>query len=109
MSNPTKAERARFQRFQSMGCIVSRLYLHQWMAADVHHITDCGRRLGHSFTLPLNPWTHRAVPPNGMTERQAYLELGPTLEKHKREFVQRYGGELFLLEQVNLLLGVDNE
>lgn len=44
-----------------------------------------------------------------MTERQAYLELGPTLEKHKREFVQRYGGELFLLEQVNLLLGVDNE
>lgn len=104
MSNYTKANKVRIDGFRNIGCIVTRLYFEDYADYDCHHITDCGRRMGNAFVIPLSPWYHRAVPPSGMTERRAYLELGPTLEKHKKEFIGRFGSEIYLLEQTNKLL-----
>lgn len=101
-----KADQARVDKFRAVGCIVTRLFHHDYADYDIHHITDCGRRMGNAFVIPLSPWFHRGVVPYGMTERRAYLELGPTLEKHKREFVERFGTELELLAKTNEILRV---
>lgn len=100
-----KTDQARVDKFRNVGCIITRLYFDDYADYDVHHITDCGRRLGDAQTIPLSPYYHRGVIPSGMTQRRAYLELGPTLENHKREFVERFGTELQLLAKTNELLG----
>lgn len=70
----------------------------------MHHLVEGGKRLGHLFTIPLSPWYHRIVVPSGMVEKEAYDMFGPTLEKHKREFVARFGTEHELLRMTNELL-----
>lgn len=101
----TKADRERFRCLHEIGCIVSRLYLGVYSAPQIHHITEGGRRLGHQYTLPLNPWFHQGqVPPEVVTAEQATRLYGPSLALNKRAFVARFGTERELLEQVNQLL-----
>ncbi len=51
---PTKAESERMGRVAQLPCCVCGDY-----PVEVHHITQCGRRLGHKFTLPLCTEDHR--------------------------------------------------
>jgi hypothetical protein len=50
---PTKAESAHMARVAELPCCVCG----DW-PVHIHHITQCGRRLGHKFTLPLCPECH---------------------------------------------------
>ena len=98
---PTKADRARFDALQELGCIACAKEGRWGVAPDIHHITDRGRRLGHHFTIGLCPWHHRAIPPSGLTTPEAEKVLGPSLARSKREFAERYGAEQELLERTN--------
>ena len=50
----TKAESDHMAKISRLNCIICGTF-----PVEVHHITDCGRRLGHFFTLPLCVNCHR--------------------------------------------------
>lgn len=101
----TKAQQRRFIDLQLVGCIACRIEGladdHRPEPADVHHIVMGGKRLGHDYTLPLCPWHHRGVNVSQLPTSAVEMMRGPSLARSKREFVQRYGTELCLLEIVN--------
>ena len=51
---PNKAESARMAKVAELPCCICGDF-----PVEVHHITQCGRRLGHKFTLPLCYEDHR--------------------------------------------------
>ena len=103
----SKAAQARFRALQDLGCICCLLECVGWMAPDIHHIVDKGYREhsgGDMATLPLCPWHHRGLTPEGMTTAYAIQRLGPSLKLDKKQFNRTYGGERRLLELVNAQL-----
>jgi hypothetical protein len=60
MKAPTKAERKLHQRMREMGCACC-LFVYHWpdSPADIHHLIEGGRRLGHDRVIPLCPIHHR--------------------------------------------------
>lgn len=98
---PTKDERARFQRLQEMGCVCCRLFTGRYRAPDIHHLVEGGRRLGHSYTVPLCEWHHRGLPPAPWNANLAEMWLGPSLAASKRRFVAVFGTERELLDLTN--------
>ena len=100
----TKAQRERARALKELGCIVCRDQGMGWRLPDIHHILHAGKRMGHDYTIPLDPWFHEGHPPEGMDERSAYEFMGPSLKLHKREFITRFGDELAVLERVNAQL-----
>ena len=97
----TKAHKRRFMALQDMGCIACAFEGIPFEPAEIHHITSCGRRLGHEYSLPLCPHHHRGVNLSALPEQALYDLKGPSLARHKREFVARYGSELQLLRIVD--------
>ncbi len=107
----TKAEKARFEFLsRELGCIAC-LLTNGFREADVHHITDCGRRMGHDMTIGLCPHHHRGMPPEGYTDAQATSFLGPSLAISKRDFVAAYGSEMLLHSVVEFAYAIyqDNQ
>lgn len=51
----TKKEREHIIKIKELACIICGYP----PPSDCHHITECGRRLGHMFTLPLCMECHR--------------------------------------------------
>lgn len=100
---PTAPERRRIKRMLELGCICCRLHHGISQPAEVHHLVE-GYRLGHRYTIPLCPWHHRGQHPLGNLARDT---LGPSLALHKREFIEQYGNERFLLRLVDEKLGYD--
>ena len=103
----TKAAQARFRALHDLGCICCLLECVVWMAPDIHHIFDNGYREhsgGDMATIPLCPWHHRGLTPEGMTTAVAANKMGPSLALSKRLFNAVYGGERKLLEHVNAQL-----
>lgn len=102
----------RFDRLQRIGCVACLLE-DIYSQADIHHIVDKGYRKhsgGDEATIPLCPYHHRGLLPDGMSQGDAELMYGPSLALSKRDFVSRFGSErallLFvehLLEQMNRL------
>ena len=66
-----------------------------WSAAEVHHITSAGRRMGHLFTIKLCPTHHRG------DGKQV-----PSVHGSKKSFERRYGTQLELLAELQVLMGV---
>lgn len=93
----TKADKERFRLLQEHGCAACRKdgYCQD---PDIHHILRGGNRMGHQYTIPLCPYHHRGINPDGR------MVQGPTLCDNKREFVERYGTEMQLLDEVNYWL-----
>lgn len=100
----TEADKRRFQLLQEIGCICCRACNIEREPADIHHIIDGGRRMGHQYTLPLCPYHHRGQPKEGLTQKQMDKFLGPSLALNKRKFDEVFGGELTLLEYVDKML-----
>ena len=100
----TKSDLMRYRRLQDMGCIVAKLFYRAYRDADIHHLTEGGRRLGNKFTIPLSPWLHRGVCDDGRSCADMTAVYGPSLALNKREFVRVYGSERELLAKVNALL-----
>jgi hypothetical protein len=97
----------RFAKLYGLGCIVSRVFFGRWEPAEIHHLVEGRKRLGHQFTIPLSPWFHRGVPPLAeMRPSEAVEKIGPSLAMSKRDFVAKFGTERELLEQTNKLIEV---
>lgn len=94
----TKSEKNRIDGFHRIGCIITGSPQY-----DVHHITDCGRRMGHLFTIPLHPWFHRGYT-GGDSVASCRVAWGPSLELDKKSFVEQFGTELELLAKTNAKL-----
>lgn len=104
---PRIADVERFAKLKALGCVVSRVYLNRWEPAEIHHLVEGRKRLGHQFTIPLSPWFHRGVPPQmDMRPSEATEVLGPSLAMSKRDFVAKFGTERELWEQTNKLIEV---
>lgn len=100
----TKADQVRFRKLQDMGCICCSIEGIGYVPVDVHHLVDKGYRKhsgGNQSTLPLCPWHHRGVPPTGMSADDALFYAGPSLELHKKRFIETYGTERELLALVD--------
>jgi len=102
---PRIADIERFAKLRALGCVVSKIYFNRWEPAEIHHLVEGRKRLGHQFTIPLSPWFHRGVPPlPDMRPSEATKQLGPSLALSKREFVARFMSERQLLEKTNELI-----
>lgn len=92
-------------RIAREGCICCLIRLGTHEPTTVHHITDCGRRLGHLFTIPLCPWHHQGYCRPGKTSKVMAQIFGPSLAKSKTDFERVFGTELDLLERMRQCLG----
>ncbi len=101
----------RFAALYALGCVVSRLIdVGRWEPAEIHHLVEGRKRLGHQFTIPLSPWFHRGIPSSfDVRPSQATKALGPSLALNKRAFVDRFGRERQLLELTNELIAVPHD
>lgn len=90
----TKAERAHLVAVQALHCIICRKAGLE-SPAEVHHVTEAGRRLGHMMhTLGLCPRHHRGkVGIHGMG---------------RKAFEREYGTQKDLLAETQRLLGAAN-
>lgn len=103
---PNAGQRRRMDALKEMGCVLCREYGLGHIPPEIHHITSCGRRLGHDHTIPLCCWHHRGTPWACDRPSQEEATLGPSLARNKRTFVSEFGTELEILDRVNVLLGV---
>lgn len=101
----TKADLLRYRKLHDMGCIVSHLFYSAYRDADVHHITQGGRRMGNQFTLPLSPWLHRGVKNEAMSREDMEYAFGPSLAHSREAFENAFGTEMELLARVNEAIG----
>lgn len=100
----TKADRQRYDRLARIGCIAHRKLGLPWTPAEMHHIDGRTKPGANKRTIPLSSWHHRAVPPAGMRPSEAAELLGPSLATNKSAFVERFGSECQLLDEVNTML-----
>ena len=99
---PTAAQRRRMAALKEFGCILCLEIGIGRVPPEIHHITECGRRLGHDHTIPICCWHHRGQPWNCDQRPSGMEELaGPSLARNKREFVRRFGTERDILERVD--------
>jgi hypothetical protein len=70
--------------------------LPQPLKTEAHHLVDKGYRIhsgGHMATIPLCGWHHEGTLLYPLSSREMHFLYGPSLKKHKREFVALYGSE----------------
>jgi len=104
-STPRVADIERFAKLYALGCIVSRLYFNRWEPAEIHHLVEGRKRLGHQYTIPLSTWFHRGIPPRwDMRPSECDKLIGPSLARSKRDFVAKFGTERELLAKTNELI-----
>lgn len=120
-TTPTKAEAARMDSIHEGGCVIARhlgLYVEAGdgerlpIPCEIHHLTVGGKhgqkRLGHRYTVGLNPWSHRGVPFSAYTARECRAMFGPSYAREPRAFRELYPDETLLAWQ-DQLLGVTDE
>jgi hypothetical protein len=105
---PTKAEKRRMSRFPDIGCVACYVLGVKHIncgPVEAHHLTDCGRRIGHEATVPLGIYHHRGVRPENVTKAEMFRYFGPNLADDGRQFRECFGTDDFLLDLTNKLLG----
>jgi len=102
---PTKAQQARFTAIKlDTGCVCCRLQGVGYTEPEIHHL-GVGRRDGHSESIGLCQWHHRAVVPAGWTAEAMRGRYGPSLARGSKPFHAHFGSDDELLaEQERLLL-----
>jgi len=108
---PTVAELARIVRVKHLGCICCMLNREQGMptaffgTCEAHHLLSGGRRRGHTDTIGLCQWHHRAVRPyEALTQAKTIERFGPSVATGSKPFHAMYGSDDKLLEFQNALL-----
>lgn len=105
LPNPTKDQERRFQDIQSIGCVACLLKSGAVETpCDIHHLTDCGRRISHDDTVGLCPWHHRGIPDDGFSEFFVRKVKGPSYAKAPAAFRDEFGDDETLLITQNVLI-----
>jgi hypothetical protein len=86
---------------REMGCAAC-MQRDIYTPADLHHLTDAGRRISHDHTIPLCPYHHRAIPPRyDWTVSMSKMYYGPSIANEPKSFASEFGSEADILKQVN--------
>ncbi len=101
----TKPEKDRIDRMLKLGCAACA-ELGLWMTAEVHHIVEGNRRMGHWFTIPLCPGHHRNV---WMEEQVAVVPKLVSIAHGRKEFVKYYSDERALWTRVQIRLDLSTK
>lgn len=88
---PTKAEAERIEKMLRLGCVYCA-ELCIWMTAEVHHILEGNKRLGHWYTIPCCSGHHRNVWLSGQ-EQLVPPEMMVSIAHGRKEFVRHYSDE----------------
>lgn len=105
VKSATVEEQKWMGKVAAFGCVACQIRLGTHEPTTVHHLTDCGRRMGHFFTIPLCPWHHQGHCRPGSTSTKMAAIFGPSFAKSKLDFERVFGTELELLEKVRTCLG----
>lgn len=97
---PTRQEAAWMDAAASFGCIVCHRQNGVKVAAEIHHLKQGDRRMGHLFSIGLCYAHHRG----GASE-------GPFVSRHpwKVRFENAFGTEMELLAELRALLGYNEK
>lgn len=95
---------ARVKRTECLACRSPTPYPSTGLPTEVHHLTSCGMRLGHEFTIALCQWHHRGEPPMGHSKSEATKIYGPSYADGRKPFMAVYGTDSELLEEQNRIL-----
>jgi hypothetical protein len=102
---PTAAQKRRMESLHKTGCRACwKCDASTGHVLEVHHLTDCGRRRGHDFTISLCAYHHRGVPIEGWTRKDMEKIWGPSVAGGSRPFKERFGADDELLAIQNDLL-----
>lgn len=106
---PTKEQQRRQDNIREIvGCIACRLHGIGYTIPEIHHLNSAGRNRGQAYTIGLCAWSHRGIPPDGMSRRDAELMLGPSLHYGSKPFAAFFGSDDELLAATNALLEAAN-
>lgn len=89
--NPTRAEQEHMDKVRELGCIVCYLKFGQRKNCEIHHIEGKTKEGAHFKVLPLCFEHHRMGSDKEPISRHPY----------KKRFIEAYGTEQYLLEEVN--------
>ena len=107
--NRNKAEQARFDAMKEQGvciaCLLRGTQPDYPQHIEIHHLLSGNRRIGHMATVSLCSYHHRAVPPFGWGDKEAFEALGPSLAKGSKPFRTEFGTDAEMLELQNNILG----
>lgn len=101
---PTKAEQARFDIMLEIGCVPCTLMGVTCNPAQIHHIVEGKKRLGHLFTICLCPWHHTGHVPPTATKEEIERLVGPSYATSPRAFKGKFGTQRELLETQNKMI-----
>lgn len=105
----TKDEKRRMETIAELGCLCC------WIRADwnpdnyvpgraeVHHMIQGHKRLGHDHTIGLCAWHHRGEP-GAFSKTQATEHFGPALSEGTRPFHAHWGSDKHLLQLQDLMI-----
>lgn len=107
----TPAQAVRWALMRKIGCVACLInrVLHfkvTSMKLEHHHLTDCGRRRGHDFSIELCRYHHQGdmFPMIEAGYKANALVYGPSFGKDKPGFLAMYGTDDSLLEFQNALV-----
>ncbi|ULQ46959.1 Ref family protein [Flagellatimonas centrodinii] len=99
---PTQAQQRRQDNIRELGCLLCMSEGIGWVAAEIHHLTDCGRTISQDHTIGLCQFHHRGV--SHYSREQATRIYGPSLAHGAKPFRARFGTNDELLQQQNTAL-----
>lgn len=90
-----KVSRAeRFRAIKDCGCVVSRLLGIGYVYPEIHHLNFGGKaggaRIGDRYTVGLNSWLHRGVPPEGYSRHECQVIWGASMAINPTMFKRRW-------------------
>lgn len=105
----TKAENTHIDAITRAGCVccIAKGYPHDpdGQRVEAHHLLSGGIRIGHSATIGLCQWHHRArLIVNGWSHAMHRERLGPSLQEGSVPFRAAFGDDASLIEQQAALL-----
>lgn len=106
--NP-RAREHRFRRLKEMGCIACWKDGCPNILPEIHHLNLGGKagqkRRGDKYTIPLCVWHHQGHRMHASQDASwHYIQFGPSLKHHSREFRETYGSDEELLAKVDDLI-----
>lgn len=109
LGEPTSEQWRRWDLLRHHGCIACSLYGNRFVPGEIHHLTLGGKhgapRLGHSLTICLCRWHHRGICNSYMDAEQMEKEVGPSYARTPKAFRAEVGGDQYLLDASNELIG----